>query len=456
MAWSNKADRQKLTVEKSHSFSFAVRVEDRLHVSILQPGDTLSFTVRPVSFKVGQNDTDITVGTAVTPGNGIRVDATRRGTGETEVFVVAVQAAMTNLDPELEYWYDVTYMRDGYSLSVLAGDFEVAANVSNKGVASTFIGSGTVHNIIATVDDRTLITVSSSMPMPAAGAPGNGSYVVAAALSTTIGANTTVPLASISAPQSRPVQVGDVIFSSTTAGVLAVISSISLSGTPSATITTRQVFGKDALKALLDTSFHTVNPPGIGIEIVDSSWTLAKTVVPLPAGYDYRVGDMVMSHSGAGISAMTKKLLISLVTAVGSTTLTLQTKIVFPMYINDADIADLLAAYVPSVRQVNTKALSADITLTQDDVPDGTTFKKYAATDKSKLGALPTAAVLTTSLAAKSDTAHTHTTAQVGGLDAALAARPTSATITVLWVGTQAQYDAIATKLASTLYFIKE
>ena len=75
MAWSNKAARAKFTVEKSHSLSFAVRVEDRLHRSIIQAADTAYFTVRPVKYLVGFNDTDLTVGTSSTKGNGIRVDA---------------------------------------------------------------------------------------------------------------------------------------------------------------------------------------------------------------------------------------------------------------------------------------------------------------------------------------------------------------------------------------------
>lgn len=40
----------------------------------------------------------------------------------------------------------------------------------------------------------------------------------------------------------------------------------------------------------------------------------------------------------------------------------------------------------------------------------------------------------------------------VGG---ALAGRVMGTDVTALWAGTQAQYDAIATKSATTLYFIK-
>lgn len=47
-----------------------------------------------------------------------------------------------------------------------------------------------------------------------------------------------------------------------------------------------------------------------------------------------------------------------------------------------------LSGLVPVTRTVNTKALSSDVTLTQDDVGDGTTYKRYSATEKSKLASV--------------------------------------------------------------------
>ena len=41
------------------------------------------------------------------------------------------------------------------------------------------------------------------------------------------------------------------------------------------------------------------------------------------------------------------------------------------------------------------------------------------------------------------------------GLKTAMSNRPSSATVTTIWTGTQADYDAIATKDPATLYFIK-
>jgi Cu/Ag efflux protein CusF len=46
------------------------------------------------------------------------------------------------------------------------------------------------------------------------------------------------------------------------------------------------------------------------------------------------------------------------------------------------------AGAVPTTRTVNSKALSSDVALTQDDVLDGTTAKQYTATEKTKLAGI--------------------------------------------------------------------
>lgn len=50
---------------------------------------------------------------------------------------------------------------------------------------------------------------------------------------------------------------------------------------------------------------------------------------------------------------------------------------------------------VPNTRQVNGHALSSDVTLNQDDVGDGTTYKQYSATDKTKLAGIESGADVT-------------------------------------------------------------
>ena len=69
MAWSNTSARTKFSVEKSHSLSFSVRVEDRLHVNVLNEADECWLTVRPGSFKLGQDDNDLDSGTTAPSGS---------------------------------------------------------------------------------------------------------------------------------------------------------------------------------------------------------------------------------------------------------------------------------------------------------------------------------------------------------------------------------------------------
>lgn len=53
------------------------------------------------------------------------------------------------------------------------------------------------------------------------------------------------------------------------------------------------------------------------------------------------------------------------------------------------------AGYVTTTTTVNSKALSSNITLNQDDVGDGTTYKQYSDTEKSKLSGIEASADVT-------------------------------------------------------------
>ena len=77
-------------------------------------------------------------------------------------------------------------------------------------------------------------------------------------------------------------------------------------------------------------------------------------------------------------------------------------------YTSDSDITRLastsgtntgdqdLSGYVPTTRTVNGKALSSNITLNQDDVGDGTTYKQYSQTEKTKLAGIASGATANT------------------------------------------------------------
>lgn len=53
--------------------------------------------------------------------------------------------------------------------------------------------------------------------------------------------------------------------------------------------------------------------------------------------------------------------------------------------LSDIDISSLISGLVPETRKINGKDLSNDITLTQDNVGEGTTYTRFSKTDKSNL-----------------------------------------------------------------------
>ena len=78
-----------------------------------------------------------------------------------------------------------------------------------------------------------------------------------------------------------------------------------------------------------------------------------------------------------------------------------------------SDIQTQLDNKVPTSRTVNGQALSSNVSLTQDDVADGTTAKQYTATEKTKLSGIATGATANSSdatLLARAN--HTGTQAQ--------------------------------------------
>ena len=133
MSFSNLADRRPMYLEKSRSFAFSVRVEDRLHVNIIsETDDACYFTVRPEPFKIGQDDDDLVLGSVAADGGGFKIDGAffeselsedqealltekeqERWIAESRLFLFSVQAAAMDLDSEQEWFYDVTYVKVG-------------------------------------------------------------------------------------------------------------------------------------------------------------------------------------------------------------------------------------------------------------------------------------------------------------------------------------------------------
>ena len=439
MPWSNKSDRDRLTVEKSHSLSIAVRIEDRMHVNIVQATDSVTFTVRDSEFVVGTVDTDAIVTVEAVQTTSLELGA---------YFRIDVQASELNLDPELEYWYDITYVRDGYSTSLIAGIFEVAANVTNQAAGDNFTGGSGAFSLIATVQDRNVLMVQNTIPMPAQGEGGFGAYVTSEPLDNMVGEEVVVNASTIQS-FGRPLQVGDIIFSSVTNGVLGRVTDITA---PMVTIMTMQVFGLDSQKAILDLTMRDDT-----FLTIDSIHSISKVDAPLPPGFPYTVGDLVFSKVDE-VGTYRKYMVISSLLSHDATTITVQPKIVFPMFVDAVTLADTLVGKVDKVQTVNGLALIGDIIIDADDIPSGALNTMMTLAEKTKLQTIAANASANSSDASLLDRAN-HTGSQaistVTNLSTALAARPTSASVALIWAGTQAEYDLITPKVASTLYFIK-
>jgi hypothetical protein len=109
-----------------------------------------------------------------------------------------------------------------------------------------------------------------------------------------------------------------------------------------------------------------------------------------------------------------------------------------------SQIATQLSGKVATTTTVNSKALSSNVTLTQDDVGNGSTYVRteanYTATEKTNVGTLTGGST--------ADTLHKH-----------ISVKDSNATTGVsqlkFYTCTQAEYDAIGTKDSATLYMIK-
>ena len=444
MAWSNKASRERLSVEKSHTLSIAVRVEDRLHRDVLRTTDKILFTVRADSYKVSPDDTDAR----------ITIEASDASDSLGASKIIVVQASQLNLDPELEYFYDITYIRDAFSLSLASGEFEVAPNVTNRGHASTFVPDALNQqwNLVATLQGKMLLNVTRNFPMAEKGSPGVGTYIAHTAFPLGIGTSTEIPAGQIDT-FDRELQVGDILFSSVTKGVMAVVRTITITtGVVAVSADVVQVYGQEPLKALMD----TVTRPESRIA-PDTMWAIPRGNVPLPPGYEHHVGDFVFSQC-ADAGKLDKYLVLSLVQAVTPVDLTVQTKLVYPMF-SDLDVLqNLLDAKVDKTQKINGVALNSnEVSMNADKVPDGATKVVMTSAERTKLAGVATGATANSTDASLRDRAN-HTGAQsistVTGLQSSLNLRPVSNTVTEIWRGTQAMYDQIVTPNPNTLYFI--
>ncbi len=232
MAWTNSPRQETWTVEKSHPVSIAIRVEDRLRNDIAQTADRMWLTVRSDSFKLG-DDTDSTALIAVESGPPI---INPRG----YAFLLTIQADQLDLDPEEMYWYDITYSRDDYPLSILKGRFIVAPNVTNRAEeGADYEPDGNIYEYVAVLHNQSLLNVTASLPLPLQGVEGFSTFTTTGAISPVVAGSATVSVASI-ASGGRTLQENDLLISShaSSTGWVGRITSLNFTG---GTLTTATV-----------------------------------------------------------------------------------------------------------------------------------------------------------------------------------------------------------------------
>lgn len=483
MPFNNLAPRQTMSLEKSHSLSFSVRVEDRLHVNIVdEAADLCWFTVRPASFVIGQDDAGLGSGAAPATGVGFKVDGTfyeRELTveeqaqftpavqaaliRESRLFLFEVQAAALDLDPEVEWFYDVSYAKDGYSISIGSGPLELGANPTNRGAGEVFTAIGDTFRMVSTVDGRNLLNVTTTLPMPQDGPAGLSTYYATDEFSQVVGNTRVIDMTDIVLPAGRNLLVGDMLYSSVSTGSLGIVDSINWAVSPAGvTVRTLQRFGIDGLNALSYANVITGaaaggDPSYATVTGAESDWTVDNAKVPLPDDniHEYHEGDLVVGFARySALAGSPAKVFIGVVKQVFLTQITVTTKYTVALVDSDSvqglletkadtehdheitDVAGLaiaLDSHVPQSRTVNGKPLNTNVTLTQDDVASGAVNQVFTNAQATKLGALPTNAALTTLLDAK-----------VGSDD-----------IDSIRVMTLAAYTALAVKDARTQYLIK-
>lgn len=445
MVLSGKSLREKLVWEKSHSISLTIRVEDRLHRDIIQDTDKCYFTIRTDPYSMGLVDTDAQY----------MLDAYQNETERGMTFRFDIQATSLNLDPDEDWYYDITYVRDGYSMSIMSGEMDIAANPTNRGAGQTFTGGWGVFDMICSVSDRQLLNVTSSMPVPLKGDDGRATYIADAPLATDVGGSAIVPAELINS-FGKEIQTGDILFSSVTNGVLALIIRREMSGggIVSVEAETQQVYGLEPTKALLDVDLRPANVSAVGY-----LWDCPYTSVPLPPDYHYLEGDLLFSSSASSPTALDKKLVISQVLNLMPTMLHVKTVIVFPMYADASAMDELFNAKVDKVTTVNTLPLSSNIVINADKIPDGSFSVMMNYNERIKLNGVELNATKNAPDSALRDRS-THTGTQpissVAGLQTALDDKVGSQYVDILWRGTQSSYDALPSKDPRTLYFIEQ
>jgi microcystin-dependent protein len=318
MVISNKAKTNNLELEKSKSYLIDVLIEDRLHDDTLLDGDKCYLTIRDEEFLVSDNDNGETLVL-----NAEIVNSGYVGRPPEQVFnqdpeVVVneeirrafrfkIQANQLNLDPDIDRWYDITYVRQGYSAVVCKGTFKVLLNSTNRSFGDTFTNPEAPIKLLVQTDSSKIINVELLSITPAK--TGLGIYLTSSPLAIHENQIIEIPGGSINT-YDRTLKVGDLLLSTTTKGILGVVDSYKLSGIQISQVKVRtmQVFGMETLKLLPDqltrnvvqpnANYNHNPPPGFPTSNVPNPmWSCPKVNIFMPEDYEFVRGDTIISKA---------------------------------------------------------------------------------------------------------------------------------------------------------------
>ena len=106
----NRVEQDTLELEKAHSYSLTIRVQDRLYRDIIQAGDHCFLTIRDEDYTLGTDDSDA-----------LTFDAQQLEDSRGRLFRLDLQASALNLDPGKKWAYTISLLRSGFSTVIRAG-----------------------------------------------------------------------------------------------------------------------------------------------------------------------------------------------------------------------------------------------------------------------------------------------------------------------------------------------
>ena len=198
----NRVEQDTLELEKAHSYSLTIRVQDRLYRDIIQTGDHCFLTIRDEDYTLGTDDSDA-----------LTFDAQQLEDSRGRLFRLDLQASALNLDPGKKWAYTISLLRSGFSTVIRAGKLVIHGNATNRTTLSTFSGGTALQELVLSVQTPGPLNIIASLPIPEKGAAGFGIYLTSDPLIPESGTYATIDVAVVET-YGKDLHKGDILFSS--------------------------------------------------------------------------------------------------------------------------------------------------------------------------------------------------------------------------------------------------